>query len=62
MDEQSSLIIPALFGVTFFAVLVYAIVSGVKARRARREHHHSVSERQERGEAPKTYGGGDTTR
>jgi hypothetical protein len=62
MDEQSSLIIPILFGVTAVLVLAFAIWSGARARRARREHHHSVSERQERGEMPKTYGSGDGPR
>jgi hypothetical protein len=62
MDEQSSLIIPVLFGVTVVLVLAFVIVSGLKARRARRERRHSVTEMQERGEVPKTYGAGDTER
>lgn len=62
MDESSSLIIPALFGMTFLAVLIVAFWQWGKVKKARREHHHSVSELQERGEAPKTYGAGDTRR
>ena len=59
MEEQSRLIIPVLFGVTVAMVLAYVIWTGLRARRARREHRHSVRERQERGELPKTYGGPD---
>jgi hypothetical protein len=60
MDEQSSLIIPILFGVTAVLALALVIWTGMRARRAKREHHHSVSERQARGEVPKTWGAGDT--
>jgi len=59
MNEQSSLIIPALFGITVLLVLGFVIWTGIRARRAKREHRHSVSERQARGEMPETYGGPD---
>lgn len=59
MDEQSSLILPVLFGITVVLVLAYVLWTGARARRAQREHHHSVRERQERGEMPETYRGPD---
>jgi hypothetical protein len=50
MEEASSSIIPVLFGFTLVVVLAIGIYQYFKVKRARREHHHSVSELQERRE------------